>query len=170
MSETAPTLPTILVVDDDQNDVLLARIAFERAGLKHPIRSVSSGVDCMGYLNGDPPYGDREKFPLPALVLLDIKMPAVDGFAVLRWIRRHTRFDKLCVVMLTSYERVSDATLAYELGANSFLVKPLDFHNATELLHSLGASACMVLGESLQAIPSHEASLARKKVHQRQNP
>jgi len=170
LSTTEKTLATILIVDDDQNDVQLARRAFERAGLKNPIRSVSSGVDCMGYLNGDAPYADREKFPLPALVLLDIKMPAVDGFAVLRWIRRNRAFDKLCVVMLTSYERVSDATLATELGANSFLVKPLDFHNATELLHLLGASACTVLGESLQAIPSHDASLARKNVQYKSEP
>src|SRR5260221_4693077 len=130
LTDTSSKRPTILLVDDDHNEVLLVKSAFERAGLKYPVQSVSSGVDCIGYLNGEPPYGDRDEFPLPALVLLDIKMPAMDGFDVLRWIRHQSRFAKLCVVMLTGSDEIPDVNLAYQLGANSFLVKPLDFWNA----------------------------------------
>jgi len=111
--------------------------AFDRAGLRNPIQTVSSGLECLGYLKGDPPYGDRHAFPLPTLVLLDIKLPAMDGFEVLQWIRAQPAFAKLCVVMLTSSDEVRMVNQAYQLGANSFLVKPLEFWNATELLHSV---------------------------------
>jgi len=94
-------------------------------------------MDGIAYLQGTHPYDDREKYPLPVLVLLDIKMPGMDGFEVLRWIRRQWEFFELCVVMLTSSDHIRDANEAYHLGANSFLVKPLDFHNAAELARSL---------------------------------
>lgn len=94
-------------------------------------------MECIGYLKGDPPFGDRKAYPLPALVLLDIKLPGVDGFEVLRWIRAQSNFARLCVVMLTSSDEVRLVNRAYQLGANSFLVKPLEFWNATELLHSV---------------------------------
>ncbi len=127
----------ILLVEDDENDVLLLHRAFERAGLKNPIQRVATGAACLAYLSGEPPYEDRGKFPLPALVLLDIKMPGLDGFEVLRWIRHHPSFQELCVVMLTAAEEISQVTMAYQLGADSFLVKPLDFWNAKELVKSL---------------------------------
>ena len=91
----------------------------------------------MAYFNGEPPYDDREKYPLPALVLLDIKMPGMDGFEVLKWIRNQPSLAKLCVVMLTSSDQIQDANKAYQFGANSFLVKPLDFWNVEELMRSL---------------------------------
>ncbi len=72
------------------------------------------------------------------MVLLDIKMPGTDGFDVLRWIRHQPQFAPLCIVMLTSSDEIRDVNLAYQLGANSFLVKPLDFWNAAELSRSLG--------------------------------
>ena len=116
---------------------MLVRRAFERAGLRHPFQSVTSGIDCIGYLNGEPPFGDRNKFPVPSMVLLDLKMPGVDGFDVLRWIRHQPRFARLCVVMLTSSDEIRHVNLAYQLGADSFLVKPLDFWNAGELMRSM---------------------------------
>ena len=130
-------LPLILLIEDDLNDAALAKRAFERAGLKYPIHHVTNGIECIAFLNGEPPYDDRERFPFPAMVLLDIKMPLMDGFEVLRWIRHQSQFRKLCVVMLTSSDAIRDANFAYQLGADSFLVKPLDFWNAAELAHSL---------------------------------
>ena len=126
--------PAILIVDDDQNDVLLVKHAFQRAGLRNPIQTVANGLEAKAYLSGEPPYSNRDEYPIPALVLLDIRMPLTDGFEALRWIRQHPRFEHLCVVMLTSVDELRDATRAYQLGANSFLVKPLDFWNAADLL------------------------------------
>lgn len=130
-----PTLhnPPILLVEDDPDDAWLIRRAFERAAAGNPLRRVGTGSEAIGYLQGDPPFGDRTEYPLPALVLLDIKMPGADGFEVLKWIRHQPQFARLCVIMLTSSDEIRDVNLAYKLGANSFLVKPLDFWNAAEL-------------------------------------
>lgn len=127
----------ILLVENNQDDILLILRAFQRAGVTRRIQAVTSGVDAVAYLKGDVPYNDRKKYALPALVLLDIKMPGMDGFEVLRWIRQQAIFFELCVVVLTSSERIGDADRAFQLGANSFLVKPLDFQNAAGLARSL---------------------------------
>ena len=127
----------ILLVENNQDDILLILRAFQRAGVTRRIQPVTSGIDAVDYLQGKPPYGDREKYPLPAMVLLDIKMPGMDGFEVLAWIRQQWEFFELCVVMLTSSDHIRDVNEAYHLGANSFLVKPLDFENAGELARSL---------------------------------
>ena len=127
----------ILLVENNQDDILLILRAFQRAGVTRRIQPVTSGMDAVDYLQGKPPYDDRKKYPLPAMVLLDIKMPGMDGFEVLSWIRRQWEFFQLCVVMLTNSDHIRDVNEAYHLGANSFLVKPLDFQNAGELARSL---------------------------------
>jgi CheY-like chemotaxis protein len=128
----------ILLIEDNEDDITLIKRAFEQAGLQHAIHSVRFGAEGMAYLKGERPYDDRLKYPLPALVLLDIKMPRINGFEVLKWIREQRDFSRLCVVMLTSSDEIRDVNLAYQLGATSFLVKPLDFWNAGELSRSLG--------------------------------
>ena len=127
----------ILLVENNQDDILLILRAFQRAGVARRIQPVTSGMDAVAYLKGDVPYSNREKYPLPAMVLLDIKMPGMDGFEVLKWIRHQWEFFQLCVVMLTNSDHIRDVNEAYHLGANSFLVKPLDFENAAELARSL---------------------------------
>ena len=134
----------ILLVENNPDDILLILRAFQRAGVSRRIQPVTSGMDGVAYLKGDAPYGDREKYPLPAMVLLDIKMPGMDGFEVLHWIRQQWEFFQLCVVMLTNSDHIRDVNEAYRLGANSFLVKPLDFENAGELARSIDT----VLGEA----------------------
>ena len=129
--------PVILLVDDDDNDAVLIKRAFARSGIPHLINTVKDGQEAICYLSGDVPYRDRSKNPLPALVLLDIKMPMKDGFEVLRWIRAQPEFARLCVVMLTSSDEIRDVNKAYQLGATSFLVKPLDFWNAADLSRSM---------------------------------
>lgn len=125
--------PVFLLVEDVEDDAILIQRAFERAGVKNPIFRVKSGDEAIAYLNGDVPYGDRAIYRLPAMVLLDIKLPMMDGFEVLQWIRQQYQFARLCVVMLTSSDLIRDVNRAYQLGATSFLVKPLDFWNAAEL-------------------------------------
>ncbi|HZR17057.1 MAG TPA: response regulator [Verrucomicrobiae bacterium] len=137
MFDLTARLPLILLVDDNRDDLMLIVRAFERAGIQQRIQTVSSGAECIGYLKGEAPYGDRAKYPLPGLVLLDLKMIGADGFDVLRWIRAQPQFARLCVVMLTSSDEIRDVNLAYKLGADSFLVKPLDFWNAADLSRSV---------------------------------
>lgn len=132
-----PDRSVILLVEDQENDVLLIRKAFEKGQILNPLFVVRSGEEAMSYLAGEGKYRNREEYPLPDLMLLDIKMPGSDGFDVLRWVRAQSGFSSLLVVMLTSSDRVYDVNQAYKLGANSFLVKPLDFENYIQTCHVL---------------------------------
>ena len=116
----------ILLVEDDPNDVLLIQRAFQKAGLGEVLRFVRDGEQAIDY-NGEGQYADRERFPFPFLLLLDLKMPGVDGFEVLDWIRSQKSLRRLLVVVLTSSNLQADVDRAYELGANSYLVKPVEF-------------------------------------------
>jgi CheY-like chemotaxis protein len=137
MTASPITEQVILLVEDNPDDVILIKRAFAQTGLRHRLLHVPLGSEALAYLNGEPPYTDRSTYPLPDLVLLDIKMPGMNGFEVLRWIRNQWELAHLCVVMLTSSDQIRDVNEAYRLGANSFLVKPLDFVNAAELWHAL---------------------------------
>ena len=134
MKEQAP----ILVVEDDENDVLLIRRTLAKSGIPNPQHFVKSGEEAINYLVGVGPYSNRESFPLPALVLLDLKLPVMDGFEVLKWIRTHPFFKHLRVVVLTASSHLRDVNQAYKLGANSFLVKPLEFENIASLFATIG--------------------------------
>src|SRR6476619_3845672 len=113
----------ILIAEDDANDVLLLERAFEKAGLRHSLRIVRDGEQAIQYFSGQGVYSDRNKFPLPFLLLLDLKMPGTDGFDVLRWARGEPDLKRLLIVVLTSSNLQTDVDRAYELGANSYLVK-----------------------------------------------
>jgi len=128
-----PDNQSILVVEDEENDAILLKLALQRAGIKLPIFTVPGGAEAMAYLNGDPPYQDRSRCPFPSLLFLDIRMPRVDGFEVLRWIRQNPKFDNLPIVMLTGSNEKGDSDKAYQLGATSFLVKSADLANAVNL-------------------------------------
>ena len=146
--ESIQLRPLILVVEDNDDDVLMILRAFERSMAGNPLQTVRTGSEAIAYLNGDSTYEDRSKHPLPAMVLLDIKLPQMDGFEVLKWIRSRADLAPLSVVMLTSSDHIRDVNLAYQLGANSFLVKPLDFWNAAELSRSIHR----LLGSSFETI------------------
>jgi CheY-like chemotaxis protein len=133
----------VLIVEDDENDALLVKRAFERAGLANEVQVLTSGCLAIAYLNGDPPYEDLGKYPAPALVLLDLKLPGMDGFEVLKWIRRQPPLESLPVVVLTGADELNMVSQAHELGATAFLVKPLDFWNAAELMRSLQRAAVL---------------------------
>lgn len=125
---------TILLVDDDSNDVLLIQRAFRKAGLARSLKVVRDGEQAIEYLDGRGQYADREQFPLPFLLLLDLKMPGTNGFEVLRWARGEPELKRLLVVVLTSSSLQADVDRAYELGANSYLVKPVEFDEMVSLL------------------------------------
>ncbi len=124
---------TILLVEDNDDDVFLITRAFKSVGLITPIARATDGQDAIDYLSGKGDYADRVKFPLPYLVLLDIKMPFLSGLEVLRWIRGHDLLAALPVVMFTTSSQECDVRSAYGSGANAFLVKPSRLEECTNI-------------------------------------
>jgi len=128
----------ILLAEDDPNDVLLIQRALQRSNIVNPLQVVRDGADAVAYLNGDLQYGDRERYPLPVLLLMDLKMPRKSGLEVLEWLRQQTGgLRRLPVVVLTSSNQSLDINRAYDLGANSYLVKPAGFDSLLELVKNL---------------------------------
>jgi CheY-like chemotaxis protein len=117
----------ILVVEDLEDDAILIRRAFRKGNVVNPLQIVRSGEEAIAYFKGEGQYRNRVEYPLPDLVLLDLKLPGKDGYEVLQWIREQPSLSALRVVVLTSSNEIRDVNLAYQLGANSFLVKPVDF-------------------------------------------
>ena len=134
-----PEQLVILLVEDREDDILLIQRALAEAKVQNPLHIVRDGEEAMAYFQGDGKYARREEFPLPDLVLLDLKMPRVDGFELLQWIRRQPSLKTLRVVVLTSSGDIFDINRAYELGANSFLVKPLEFINYPAMMRTLSS-------------------------------
>jgi CheY-like chemotaxis protein len=129
---------SILLVEDDGNDVLLLEHAFRKANLSHPIFAVNDGEQAIDYLHGRNQYADRQKFPLPLLILLDLKLPRKGGLEVLTWLRaQDSTLNRLPVVVFTSSRQSKDINRAYDLGANSYLVKPADFEKLSEIVRLL---------------------------------
>lgn len=126
-----------LIAEDREDDILLIRKAFEKAGIRNPLQVVRSGEEAMNYLQGVGRYSNRAEYPLPSILLLDLKMPGIDGFEVLRWIRSQLTLSPLRVLILTSSTDIRDVNRAYGMGANSFMVKPMDFENTTELARTI---------------------------------
>lgn len=124
----------ILLVEDDPNDLLLIQRAFQKAALTKTLKITRDGQQAIDYLKGRGYFADRERFPMPFLLLLDLKMPGTSGFEVLHWIRDQPELRRLLVVVLTSSSLQADVDRAYELGANSYLVKPVGFEEMVNLI------------------------------------
>lgn len=133
------TLPPILQVEDDENDILLLRYAFDMAGLQNELHAAKDGQEGIDYLAGTGAFADRSRFPLPCLVLLDLKSPRKDGMEVLRWIRAQPGLRRLVVIMFTASRSQRDIELAYEYGANAFLVKPTGVEPLLDLVRAIDA-------------------------------
>ena len=128
---------TILLVDDSENDLALMRIAFKKAGYNSPLQEVHNGEEAIAYLQGDGPYSDRDKFPLLTVMLLDLNMPTKNGFDVLTWVRTQPALKLLSIIVLSASMRIEDVERAYDLGANSFLVKPTGLDGLVNMLRVL---------------------------------
>jgi CheY-like chemotaxis protein len=126
--------PSILIVDDSSDDVILLKRAFKKTGVANPLHWVKSGREAIAYLQGISPFEDRSKHPLPNVILLDLQMPDGDGFDVLQWIRNKFPSGGLLVVVLTRVEELRKINRAYALGANSFLTKPGSPEELQELI------------------------------------
>src|SRR5258706_8970894 len=115
----------ILHVEDDSNDVLLFDHACRKAGIDSNIQVVTDGQEALAYLQGTDKFENRADHPVPTLVVLDIKLPRVSGFDLLSWMRSEKHLRRLPVIVLTSSNQPADIKRAYDLGANSYLVKPV---------------------------------------------
>ena len=124
---------TILLVEDESNDAFFLKSAFKKAGILNPVFVVAHGREALDYLQGKGAFGDRDRFPLPSLVLLDLKLPHVMGFDVLRSIRATPEIAATVVVVLTSSDSSADIAAAYDAGANAYLVKPSDIDTLLSL-------------------------------------
>ncbi|MGZ8900707.1 MAG: response regulator [Limisphaerales bacterium] len=128
---------TILHVEDDPNDVLLIDRAIKKSNAITLVRSVGDGDQAVAYLQGVETFSDRDRHPVPDLVLLDLKMPRKSGLEVLGWIREQANYKRLPVVVFTSSKHDQDINRAYELGANSYLVKPVGFDALLETVKQI---------------------------------
>lgn len=129
---------TLLVVEDDPNDVLFIRRGLGKVGMGDHVQVARDGSEAIAYLKGEGCYCDRVLHPLPALVMLDLKLPRTSGLEVLEWLRNDPRFKDLPVVILTSSNEARDIARASELEVMAYHTKPADLKEFTELVKSIG--------------------------------
>jgi CheY-like chemotaxis protein len=118
------TTRALLLVEDNEDDVFLMKRALKGVRAANPLVVVEDGQEAMDYLGGSGKFADRDTYPMPAVVFLDLKLPLISGYDVLGWIRQQKHFESLVVIVLTSSNEASDLSRCYALGANSYLVKP----------------------------------------------
>jgi CheY-like chemotaxis protein len=128
---------TILIADDNEDEIVLIRDAFAKSGWQNPVSDVRNGLEAKDYLEGVGPYADRNLYPYPSCLLLDLHMPEMSGTELLLWIRSHRKHRRLLVFVLTMEKSPAATTLVYDLAANCFLEKPADFEGMTRLVQSV---------------------------------
>lgn len=134
-----PDQVVILLAEDREDDIILIRRAFEKAGCDCRLVVVRDGDEAVRYLSGSDKFAARDLYPFPTLLLLDLKLPMMDGFEVLRWIRDQPELKDLPVIVLTLSNRIRDVNEAYALGAYSFLIKTTDFQDTVAFAQSLSS-------------------------------
>ena len=130
---------TILLVEDNPDDVELIQYAFAKAAIANPIMVVMDGDEAVNYVSGIHSYADRSRYPLPALILLDLKLPRRSGFEVLEFVRKQETTQHTPVVVLTSSDQREDIARAYAGGANSYLIKPVSRKELLAMVKSIEA-------------------------------
>jgi CheY-like chemotaxis protein len=130
---------TFLLIEDDRNDVLFVQQEFKGSGNRYRLEVVSDGIEAVRYLEGTHGYEDRGKFPLPAVIMLDLKMPRFSGFDFLHWLRMNSpnQLDLIPVVVFSASHLPEDAMRAYALGVNAYMVKPGHWREFRERLRVL---------------------------------
>ncbi|SDB90708.1 response regulator [Williamwhitmania taraxaci] len=127
----------ILLVEDNKMDVALTLDAFREARLDNKIQVAHNGEEALEYLFGEGDFADRNSYPLPNIILLDLKMPGIDGFEVLRRIKKTDGIKRIPVIILTSSKEEGDRAMSYDHGANSYLVKPVSFDDFLEVVKKI---------------------------------
>ena len=127
----------VLMAEDDEHDILAVRRAWEKRNINNPLYIVNDGEECLDYLHQRGKYSEQGTAPRPGIVLLDIKMPKMDGLAVLRYIRESDEFQRLPVIILTTSKDEQDRLKSYDLLANAYIIKPIGFDNFSEAVNTI---------------------------------
>jgi CheY-like chemotaxis protein len=127
----------ILAAEDEESDRMILELAFEKARSPHPLILVRDGQEAIDYLSGKGHYADRSAHPLPALIVLDLKMPRMNGFDVLAWLTRQPQYKELPAVVLSSSADQSDVAKARQLGARDYFVKPHRLDNLVAIAQQI---------------------------------
>ena len=129
---------TVLLVEDDLNDIFIVKRAFKMANIPTPLQVVTDGQEAICYLRGDGKYTDRQQHPLPQLIVMDIRMPRRSGFEVLEWVKTSRQpLRRIPIVIVSSSQNPADINRAYELGANAYMVKPMNFRAVEHLFETI---------------------------------
>ena len=115
---------TILLVEDSDDDVFIFNRILNKARITNPVQVAADGQEAMDYLSGSGKFADRNRFPMPVLIFLDLKIPFVSGLEILEWMRGTAHLASIFVIVLTSSSEERDIVRSYQLGARSYLVKP----------------------------------------------
>jgi CheY-like chemotaxis protein len=129
---------TILLAEDSEDDVTLFLHVMRKSGLRNPVMVVNDGEEAIAYLKGEGKFADRDNYPAPEILMLDLKMPKMDGFQVLEWILTQQEFQKLLVVVLSHLGETREINQAYDLGARSYLTKPVTREDLVNLTSHFG--------------------------------
>lgn len=129
----------VLLIEDDKNDILFIQRAFGQADIAAVVQIVEDGDAAVDYLLGRGEYAERERYPLPTLILLDLKLPRRSGIEVLEWIRHQPVIKRIPVIVLTSSKETLDVDRSYDLGVSSYLVKPVNFNALSQMFVALNA-------------------------------
>ena len=127
----------VLLAEDNDHDVLATQRAWKQHNILNPLAIVRDGEECLDYLHRRGKYADSDDAPRPKVLLLDIKMPKMDGLEVLKHIREDEDLCKLPVVILTTSTAEKDRVKGYDLGANAYILKPVGFDNFSEAIHTI---------------------------------
>jgi CheY-like chemotaxis protein len=128
---------TLLLVDDSENDRFLVRSVFEKEGFKIAVHEVHDGAQAIAYLKGEGKYADRIQYPLPSIMLMDLHMPQKNGFEVLSWARAQDAFKSLSIIVMTASAQPIDVQKSFDLGASSYLVKPIRLNELAAMMTCL---------------------------------
>src|SRR5215469_16365189 len=129
---------TVLLVEDDLNDIFIVKRAFRTAHIQNPLQVVTDGEEAINYLRGAGKYADRIAHPFPKLIVMDIKMPRLSGFEVLEWVKKNGQpLRRIPIIIVSSSDSPDDINRAYELGANAYMIKPMDYRAVEHLFECI---------------------------------